>query len=210
MAIDLDEQDGQTPLDPDEKAGLIPEHLDTKGDLNDWEQENILRAVRWLKRARLPDVLSEGFCRELHKQMFGKTWAWAGTFRKSDKNIGCDWTQVAVRLKNLFDNTRWWVDNATFSPDEIAARFHRDLVWIHPFPERQRPAFPHDVRRACCAALANRLSPGEAAVIWSPPTTYGPGTWPHCERQTKATISYCSRSCAAELDVCSSGAPASG
>ena len=42
MAIDLDEHDGQTPLDPDEKAGLIPEHLATKGDLNDWEQENIL------------------------------------------------------------------------------------------------------------------------------------------------------------------------
>ena len=66
--------------------------------------------------------------------MFGKTWAWAGTFRKSDKNLGGDWTQVAVRLKNLFDNTQWWVDNATFPPDEIAARFHRDLVWIHPFP----------------------------------------------------------------------------
>ena len=134
MAIDLDEQDGQTPLGPDEKAGLIPGHLATKGDLNDWEQENILRAVRWLKRARSPDVLTEGFCRELHKQMFGKTWSWAGTFRKSDKNIGCEWTQVAVRLKNLFDNTRWWIDNATFPPDEIAARFHRDLVWIHPFP----------------------------------------------------------------------------
>ena len=70
MAIDLDEQDGQTPLDPDEKAELIPEHLATKGDLNDWEQENILRAVRWLKRVRASGVLSEGFCRELHKQMF--------------------------------------------------------------------------------------------------------------------------------------------
>lgn len=46
MALDLDEQDGQTPLDPDERAGLIPEHLNTQGDLNDWEQENILRAVR--------------------------------------------------------------------------------------------------------------------------------------------------------------------
>jgi Fic-DOC domain mobile mystery protein B len=134
MAIDLDEQDSQTPLDPDEKAGLIPGHLATQGDLNDWEQQNILRAVRWLKRVKAPQVLSEGFCRELHEQMFGKPWAWAGTFRKSDKNIGCDWTQVAVRLKNLFDNTRWWVDNATFPPDEIAARFHRDLVWIHPFP----------------------------------------------------------------------------
>jgi Fic-DOC domain mobile mystery protein B len=134
MAIDLDEHDGQTPLDPDEKAGLIPEHLATKGDLNDWEQENILRAVRWLKRTRSPDVLSEGFCRTLHAKMFDLTWSWAGTFRKSDKSIGCDWTQVAVRLNTLFGNVRWWVDNATFPPDEIAARFHRDLVWIHPFP----------------------------------------------------------------------------
>lgn len=134
MAIDLDEEDGQTPLDPDEKAGLIPEHLTIKGELNDWEQENILRAVRWLKRTRSSDVLSEGFCRKLHAKMFDLTWSWAGTFRKSDKNIGGDWTQVAVRLKNLFDNTRWWVDNATFPPDEIAARFHRDMVWIHPFP----------------------------------------------------------------------------
>lgn len=133
MAIDPDETDGQTPLDPDEKAGLIPVHLGTQADLNDWEQENILRAVRWLKRARSPDVLSEGFCRALHKRMFDLTWFWAGRFRTSDKNIGCDWTQIAVRLNALFGNTRWWVDNATFPPDEIAARFHRDLVWIHPF-----------------------------------------------------------------------------
>lgn len=134
MALELDEQDGQTPLDPDEKAGLIPDHLATKGELNDWEQENILLAVRWLKRVRSPDVLSEGFCRDLHKRMLGKTWAWAGTFRKSDKNIGCDWAQVGVKLAQLFGNTRWWVENNTFPPDEIAARFHRELVWIHPFP----------------------------------------------------------------------------
>ena len=47
MALDLDEQDGQTPLDPDENAGLIPRHIDTKGALNDWEQENILQATQW-------------------------------------------------------------------------------------------------------------------------------------------------------------------
>jgi Fic-DOC domain mobile mystery protein B len=134
MALDLDEQDGQTPLDPDERAGLIPEHLVTKGDLNDWEQENILRAVRWLRRARQPDVLSERFCRTLHSKMFDLTWTWAGTFRKSDKNIGCDWTQVCTRLAQLFGNTRWWVEHSTYPVDEIAARFHRDVVWIHPFP----------------------------------------------------------------------------
>jgi Fic-DOC domain mobile mystery protein B len=82
---------------------------------------------------RTADV-REAFCRNLHKKMFGQTQVWAGTFRQSDKNIGCDWTQVSVNLRNLFDNTRWWVDNGTFPPDEIAARFHRDLVWLHPFP----------------------------------------------------------------------------
>ncbi len=66
--------------------------------------------------------------------MFDMTWAWAGTFRRSDKNIGCDWAQVGMKLDQLFGNTRWWVDNSTFPPDEIAVRFHRDLVWIHPFP----------------------------------------------------------------------------
>jgi Fic-DOC domain mobile mystery protein B len=133
MALDLDEQDGQTPLDPDEMAGLMPRHIETKGALNDWEQENILQATRWLRR-RVPEALSEGFCRDLHHRMFGKTWSWAGTFRKSDKNIGCDWRLVSVRLNQLLGNALYWVENETFPPDEIAARFHHALVLIHPFP----------------------------------------------------------------------------
>jgi len=137
MALDLDTpdaQDGQTPLDPDEKTGLIPRHIETKGALNDWEQENILQATKWLRRAKAPTVLSEGFCRDLHRRMFNQTWKWAGTFRKSDKNIGCDWTLVAVKLNQLLGNAQYWVDNGTFPPDELAARFHHALVWIHPFP----------------------------------------------------------------------------
>lgn len=128
MALALDEQDGQTPLDPDEKAGLIPMHIETKGALNDWEQENILQATKWLRRARTPEVLSEGFCRDLHRKMFDKTWKWAGTFRKSDKNIGCDWTLVSVELSQLLGNTKYGVDNETFPPDELAMRFHHALV----------------------------------------------------------------------------------
>ncbi|MEQ1536160.1 MAG: mobile mystery protein B [Burkholderiaceae bacterium] len=130
----LDEQDGQTPLNPDETAGLIPRHVDTMGALNDWEQENILLATKWLKRAKISEVLSEDFCRDLHRRMFNKTWKWAGTFRKSDKNIGCDWTLVAVKLNQLLGNAQYWVDNNTFPPDELAARVHHALVWIHPFP----------------------------------------------------------------------------
>lgn len=134
MALDLDEQDGQTPLDPDEKAALIPRHIDTKGALNDWEQENILQTTQWLRRAKIPEVLTEGFCRDLHRRMFNKTWRWAGTFRKSDKNIGCDWALIAVKLNQLLGNAQFWVENETYPPDELAARFHHALVWIHPFP----------------------------------------------------------------------------
>lgn len=134
MALDFDEQDGQTPLDPDEKAGLIPRHIETKGQLNDWEQENILLATKWLRRAKVPEVLTEGFCRDLHRRMFNKTWKWAGTFRTSDKNIGCDWTLVSVKLNQLLGNAKYWAEHETFPPDELAARFHHALVWIHPFP----------------------------------------------------------------------------
>ena len=101
---DFDAQEGQTPLDPDEKAGLIPRHIGTKGAFNDWEQENILQATKWLRRAKLPEVLSESFCRDLHRRMFNQTWKWAGKFRTSDKNIGCDWTLVAVKLNQLLGN----------------------------------------------------------------------------------------------------------
>jgi len=134
VALDLGEQDGQTPLDPDETAGLIPRHIETMGALNEWEQENILQATKWLRRAKTPSVLTEGYCRELHKRMFNKTWKWAGTFRQTDKNIGCEWGLIAVKLNQLLGNTQYWVDNETFPPDELAARFHHALVWIHPFP----------------------------------------------------------------------------
>lgn len=37
---------GATPLDPDESAGLIPAHIATQAQLNEWEQENILAGER--------------------------------------------------------------------------------------------------------------------------------------------------------------------
>jgi hypothetical protein len=55
-------------------------------------------------------------------------------FRKSDKNIGVDWLKVGVELKSLLDDVRYQVEHATYSPDEIAVRFHHRLVVIHPFP----------------------------------------------------------------------------
>src|SRR5262249_48312297 len=76
----------------------------------------------------------EPFGRNLHRRMFGDVWRWAGTYRTSNKNIGVDRTQIVPKLHEAFEQTRFWVDNKTFLPDEIAVRFHHVLVFIHPFP----------------------------------------------------------------------------
>lgn len=125
---------GQTPLDADEAAQLVPRHITTQGALDEWEQVNIQSAVQWLSRQRATDVLTENFCRQLHRRMFNRTWRWAGHFRQSDKNIGCAWPQVPMRLRQLLDNTSWLLREGKEPIDHAAARFHHQLVLIHPFP----------------------------------------------------------------------------
>ena len=127
---------GQTPLDPDELAGLIPQHITTQQQLNEWEQANILRGQKWGLQQVKKDILllEEGLLRELHRRMFDKTWAWAGKFRHSDKSIGVAWEQIATRLHQMLENYEAQIEFQAFPADELAIRFHRDLVWIHPFP----------------------------------------------------------------------------
>jgi Fic-DOC domain mobile mystery protein B len=67
--------------------------------------------------------------------MFNRTWKWAGTYRNTEKNIGVLVHEIRNRIPALLGNTRYWVDHQTFPADEIAIRFHHELVGvIHPFP----------------------------------------------------------------------------
>jgi len=133
MSVNLDYPPDATPLDADELASLIPGHITTQAELNEWEQLNIVQGESWARKQR-KEILNEGFLRQLHKQMFGETWKWAGEFRKSDKNIGVDWLRISVELKKLLDDVRYQVEHASYPPDEIAVRLHHRLVAIHPFP----------------------------------------------------------------------------
>lgn len=126
--------EGATPIDPDEAEGLIPDHILIRQDLDAWEQRNIIDAIAWLEKTKPIAISNEAFIRELHRRMFNKVWRWAGTFRKSDKNIGGPWHQIATRIKNLCEDTQLWITNRTDPEDEIAIRFHHRLVQIHPFP----------------------------------------------------------------------------
>jgi Fic-DOC domain mobile mystery protein B len=66
--------------------------------------------------------------------MFGRTWQWSGTYRQTEKNIGIDPRQIAVAVRDLTRDCRSQIAAADMPFDEIAARFHHRLVWIHPFP----------------------------------------------------------------------------
>lgn len=132
---DLFEQpdDAATPLTPEEMRELIPAHIAYRRELNEAEQENIARAQDWaLGRRR--DLLSEKFVKDLHRQMLGNVWRWAGKFRTSERNIGIPVFEIPVALRQLLDDTKAWIEHKAYPPDEIAVRFHHRLVQIHLFP----------------------------------------------------------------------------
>ncbi len=122
-----------TPLNPEEREGLIPSYITLHRELNEAEHANILEAEGWAF-ARKRDVLDERYLKALHKRMFGRVWRWAGQFRRTERNIGVATYRIGVDLGNLLNDCRYWIDHDTYSLDEIAARFHHRLVLIHPFP----------------------------------------------------------------------------
>jgi Fic-DOC domain mobile mystery protein B len=136
MGLEFDYKDGQTPLDDDEKEGLKIKSITTQGELDEFEQLNIEKAVEWTIHTKLrPEkILTEKFIKDLHKRMYSDIWKWAGEFRKTEKNIGIPWTKVGIELKILLDDSKYWIDNETFPPEEIAIRFKHRIVSIHCFP----------------------------------------------------------------------------
>jgi Fic-DOC domain mobile mystery protein B len=125
--------DAATPLTPEERLDLKLTYVALRRELNEAEALNVLAGERWaLSRKR--DALDEVFLRRLHLRMFGDVWRWAGKYRTSARNLGVDHWAIEVSLRQALDDARFWVEQKSYSPDEIAVRFHHKLVAIHPFP----------------------------------------------------------------------------
>ncbi|WP_236027315.1 mobile mystery protein B [Gelidibacter pelagius] len=131
----MDYRDGQTPLDDEEKEGLLVETISTISELDEFEQLNIEEAMQWVfsKKFNAKHVFTEKFICDLHKRMYGNIWVWGGKFRKTEKNIGVDKYQIPTQLKMLCDDVLFWIENSTYPPIEIAIRFKHRLVSIHCF-----------------------------------------------------------------------------
>jgi Fic-DOC domain mobile mystery protein B len=125
---------GATPLDTEDWADLIPT-IATQGDLNEFETQNILRGEQWARsnngfRSEFPSFVG---LNQLHGQMLGDTWKWAGKRRlKNGYNIGIDFAQIPEQVGALCRDVRLWIEDEWQWP-EVAVRFHHRLVWIHPY-----------------------------------------------------------------------------
>ena len=126
--------DNSTPLTAEEKDGLKLKWITLRSELNEAEARNIAQAQVWLITNKNKDIFSDTFLRELHKKMFGDVWKWAGNYRTSERNIGVAPYQIPIKLMQLFDDVKFWIENKTYSNREIAVRLHHKLVQIHPFP----------------------------------------------------------------------------
>lgn len=113
MELDFGYIEGQTPLDEDEKQGLRIKTIATLDELDEYEQQNIEKAVLWtIGRSFKPGVVFiEAFLRNLHKRMFGDIWNRTGEFRKTNKNIGVDKWEIPTKLRMLLNDARFWLKN---------------------------------------------------------------------------------------------------
>jgi Fic-DOC domain mobile mystery protein B len=81
-------------------------------------------------------VLDDLWLRALHRRMFGDVWTWAGQYRTTERNIGIDPIRITTATRDLVENAayRAGTTDSEHTRRVAVARFHHQLVAIHPFP----------------------------------------------------------------------------
>lgn len=125
-------KEGETPLD--DISGLKIDGITTRSELDRVEADNILEA--FLKYTMSPEqikgiLFDTQFLQQLHKDMFGNVWSWAGEFRRTQTSIGIEAINIRQSLYQLMDDLKFWKEAWDYK--ETATRLHYSLVKIHPF-----------------------------------------------------------------------------
>jgi fido (protein-threonine AMPylation protein) len=112
------DKEGETPLD--DISGLKIEGITTRSELDVVEADNILEA--FLKYTTSPEQLENikfdtQFLQQLHREMFGNVWSWAGDFRTSQTSIGIEAINIRQSLYQIMDDLVFWETLPPSSPD---------------------------------------------------------------------------------------------
>lgn len=139
---------GETPVPDDDLDSLLPSIRDligqpvSKAAIYDLEQ-GIQASVTETRltdvlegRLTLAELLDDHFVRELHKQLYGDIWIWAGTFRKREMSIGVDPWLITAELRSSLETIRYrWEHTDDWSPRQLGIAAHAETVRIHPFTD---------------------------------------------------------------------------
>jgi len=164
-ALFEEEDDANTPLTPEERADLMPSYITLRHELNEAEQINIAAALRWTK-ARKRDVLDRYFLCELHRQMFGDVWRWAGRYRTTPRNIGVDASDSSSFTRSQTEtgvSLASWVICSRCSSESRRSRGEEKVSSTPVTPDRntskrsERPTTTLSIR--CCSSPVRKLLP---------------------------------------------------
>ena len=137
---------GETPLPFDELGALLPEARElldepvTKTAVYDLEQaveanvtEELITAVVE-GRLSLDQMFRPGFLGQLHDQLYGRIWEWAGQYHRRELNIGVDPVYISQELHTALDTLQYrWDNTHDWSARELGIAVHAECVRVHPF-----------------------------------------------------------------------------
>ena len=125
--------EGETPIDP---SHLKDRSIRTRQQLNSAEAQSILKPfVKYLgaKPSKKIAPFNLNWFQQLHEEMFGDVWQYAGKFRQEDKNIGVKWQNIITEMYQFEQDLIFWEQNQTYDVFERSVRLHHRAVFIHPF-----------------------------------------------------------------------------
>ena len=128
------DRDGQTPLPIELQKALKIRTIQTIGELDEYEEDNIAKGLIWLAKQKA-DPTQYGFWLKLHRKLFENVWSWAGKIRTHEL-ANPDFKpalEIWPQLYQLEQDLAAWFTSQPFSQQEIAARFHERIETIHPF-----------------------------------------------------------------------------
>lgn len=136
MSIFFKNRDGQTPLEESMRFDLKHTHIQNMTELYELEMENNALGIAWSITTK-KDHLDYYTWLELHKQMLGDIWTFAGKIRTTELGNPDFHKPYDIRpaLADLEKDLKYWLKNKTYSEPEMIALFHEKLLTIHPFKD---------------------------------------------------------------------------
>lgn len=107
----------------------------SRDTVDELEEENIRGAVIKYLSARPSEKIARfdyDWLLQLHVEMYGDVWEWAGQFRTTNTNVGVDKYKIREAVAALARDVKEWPEHYK-DPLEVAMRLHHRAVHVHPF-----------------------------------------------------------------------------